>query len=310
MSPLRAAIEDYLALRRSLGFRLRETARGLRAFATFLEAEGAPHVTTALALAWATRHPHQQPAEWARRLTWVRGFARHWRATDPHTEVPAWGLLPYRAQRARPYLYTAPEIQRLLGAAHRLPSAHGLRGCTYACLIGLLAVTGLRSGEALRLAPADVDLGTGVLTIRQSKFGKSRLVPLHPSTRQALQQYAARRTAVLGAAPLATFLVSERGRPLRASTVHWTFRQLSRQTGLRGPTEAHGPRLHDLRHRFAVATLLHWYRAGADVERRLPVLATYLGHAHVADTYWYLSACPELMGLARARLDRRWEAWP
>jgi integrase len=310
MRPLRAAIEDYLTLRRSLGFRLRDTARGLRDFATFLEAEGAPHLTTALAMAWATRYPHQQPAEWARRLTWVRGFARHWRATDPSTEVPSWGLLPYRGQRARPYLYTATEIQRLLGAAQRLPSAHGLRGCTYACLIGLLAVTGLRSGEALRLAPADVDLVAGVLTIRQSKFGKSRLVPLHPSTRQALRQYAARRTAVLGAAPLSTFLVSERGRPLKASTVHWTFRQLSRQTGLRGPTEAHGPRLHDFRHRFAVATLRRWYRAGADVECRLPVLATYLGHAHVADTYWYLSACPELMGLARARLDRRWEAWP
>ena len=151
MTRLRRAIQDYLALRRSLGFTLRRTERGLRDFAVFLEAQGATHITAALALAWATQHAHHQPAEWASRLTIVRGFARHWRATDPRTEVPPWGLLPDRGQRARPYLYTAEEIQQLQEAARRLPPANGLRGWTYACLLGLLAVTGLRRGEALRL---------------------------------------------------------------------------------------------------------------------------------------------------------------
>jgi integrase len=310
MIRLRGAIRDYLTLRRSLGFRLRETESGLCNFAAFLEAQSAPHITTALALAWATQRSEHQPAEWARRLSWVRGFARHWQATDPRTEVPPWGLLPYRGQRARPYLYTAAEIQRLLTAAHRLPSGTGLRGWTYACLLGLLAVTGLRISEALALTPADVDLAEGVLTIRGSKFGKARLVPLHPSPQQALAQYAAGRDAVLGPAPTPTFLVSDRGRPLEVSTVRRTFYALSRQTGLRGPAASHGPRLHDFRHRFAVESLVQWYRAGEEVERRLPVLSTYLGHAHVTDTYWYLSACPELLGLARERLDRRWAAWP
>lgn len=310
MTPLRDAIQDYLALRRSLGFRLRDTERGLRDFAAFLAAQGATHITTALAVEWATHRPHQQPAEWARRLTWVRGFARHWRATDPRTEVPPWGLLPSRARRARPYLYSAEEIQRLLAAAKRLPPVNGLRGWTYACLLGLLAVTGLRISEALALTPSDVDLTEGVLTIRHGKFGKSRLVPLHPSTQPVLTQYAARRDAAFGPSPMRTFLVSNRGRPLEVSTVRRTFYALSRQTGLRGPADSHGPRLHDFRHRFAVETLVQWYRTGQEVERRLPVLATYLGHAHVTDTYWYLSACPELMGLARERLDRRWEAWP
>lgn len=310
MTRLRAAIQDYLALRRSLGFTLRRTESGLRDFAAFLEAQGATHITTALAVAWATQRAHHQPAEWASRLTVVRGFARHWHATDPRTEVPPWGLLPYRGRRARPSLYTAEEIQRLLAAARRLPPVNGLRGWTYACLVGLLAATGLRRGEALALTPADVDLGEGVLTIRHSKFGKSRLVPLPPSTQQALAQYAAQRDTRLGPVPMRTCLVSDRGRPLEPSTVHRTFCALSRQTGLRGPADRHGPRLHDFRHRFAVETLVQWYRAGEDVERRLPVLSTYLGHVHVSDTYWYLSACPELMGLARERLDRRWEAWP
>ena len=188
-------------------------------------------------MAWVTRHPHQQPAEWARRLTWVRGFARHWRATDPHTEVPAWGLLPYRHQRARPYLYTAPEIQRSPPRRRCLPI------CPRAARVHLRLPhriisrsRGLRSGEALRLAPADVDLVAGVLTIRQSKFGKSRLVPLHPSTRQALQQYAARRQSS-ALPPLATFLASERGRPLKASTVPLDVSPaVCGRLGLRGPT--------------------------------------------------------------------------
>jgi len=171
-----------------------------------------------------------------------------------------------------------------------------------------LVVTGLRISEALALARQDVDLHEGLLTIRHSKFGKSRLVPLHRSTQRVLAQYAKRRDQKLASNATVSFLVSDRGRPLESSTVRRTFYQLSHHTGLRRPADHHGPRLHDFRHRFAVQTLVEWYRSGQDVERRLPILSTYLGHAHLSDTYWYLSACPELMGLAKQRMERRWEA--
>jgi len=305
MMPLRQAVREYLALRRSLGYRLREAGGDLAHFATFLEQKGAEVITVALALEWAVPSAAVPLPTATRRLTAVRGFARHWQASDPRTEVPPVGLLPGHARRARPHLYTAAELQRLLAAAQALPP---LRGATYGCLLGLLAVTGLRLGEALALTPADVDLRAGILTIRQAKFGKSRLVPVHPSTQRALRAYARQRTAWLAGRPASTFFVSNRGSRLTDTVVDWTFAALSRQSGLRGPTDTHGPRLHDFRHRFAVETLVRWYRAGHDAERRLPILATYLGHAHVTHTYWYLSACPELLGLARARLERRWEA--
>jgi integrase len=305
MSAWRKAIEDYLELRRSVGFTLHNAQRALPTFAAFLDQHRAPHLTIALALAWAQADPAARPAEWARRLSFVRGFARHWSAQDPHTEVPPWGLLPYRPGRARPYLYTDDEIRRLLQAAQQLPSAHGLRGPTYHGLLGLLAVTGVRIGEALHLRSADVDLAAGLLTIRGTKFGKSRLVPIHPSTQRVLAQYAARRDRMLAGRPAVYFFVSGRGTRLDGGEVRRTFYALSRQVGLRGATASHGPRLHDFRHRFAVQTLLQWYRAGQAAERRLPLLSTFLGHVHVADTYWYLTACPELMGWAVQRL----EAW-
>jgi len=302
-----SAVADYLQLRQSLGFTLYAARRALPTFAAFLDQRRAAHLTIALALEWAQANPAVRPVEWARRLSFVRGFARHWSAQDPHTEVPPWRLLPYRPQRARPYLYTDAEVRRLLDAAQQLPSAHGLRGPTYHALLGLLAVTGLRIGEALQLHAADVDLAAGVLTIRGAKFGKTRLVPIHPSTQRVLARYAARRDRVLDGRPAGSFFVSGRGNRLDKGAVHRTFYAVSRQVGLRGATASHGPRLHDFRHRFAVQTLLRWYRAGDDVERRLPLLSTYLGHGHVADTYWYLTACPELMGAAVQRLEARWE---
>jgi integrase/recombinase XerD len=310
MTKLRDAVQDYLAMRRALGFKLRDAGKGLLDFVSFLERRRASHITTELALEWATQPSHHQPATWAQRLAFVRCFARHWSATDPRTEVPPWGLLPHRPRRARPYIYSEQEIKRLLEAARELPPIDGLRGWTYYCLFGLLTVTGLRISEAMALTLQDVDLEGAVLTIHQSKFGKTRLVPLHVSTQQVLMQYARRRDAFLGGQTPLAFLVSDRGRPLEQSAIRRTFYDLSRQTGLRGPSDHHGPRLHDFRHRFAVETMVQWYRCGQDVERRLPVLSTYLGHAHVTDTYWYLSACPELMGLATERLERRWEAWP
>jgi integrase len=265
-------------------------------------------ITSQLALTWAQQPTTVQPAEWAYRLSIVRGFARHRSATDPRTQIPAEGLLPYRPKRARPYLYSDEEIRRLLQAALALPGNGGLRPWTYRCLFGLLSVSGLRISEARDLELQDVDLQAGVLTIRGAKFGKSRLIPLHASTRRVLADYLARRARHWRGRAVSSYVfVSSRGTRLDGGDIRRTFYALSRQIGLRGPSDHHGPRLHDLRHRFAVTTLVRWYRAGEDAERRLPILSAYLGHVHVSDTYWYLSAWPELMREAMARLERCWK---
>lgn len=310
MNPLRESIQDYLALRRSLGFKLHGAGVALSKFAEFLEARGSAHLTTQLALEWAQQNASAEPSTWAQRLGYVRGFARHHVASDPQTEIPAPGSLPFRPRRARPYLYSDEEIASLLNCALELTPIDGLRPWTYHCLLGLLSVAGLRIGEAIRLQFDDVDLQEGLLTIRGTKFGKSRLVPIHPATQTVLAQYRARRERVLAGRSAPSFFVTSRGHHLDIGDIHRTFYKLSRRIGLRAATASHGPRLHDFRHRFAVQTLLRWYRSGEDVERRLPVLSTFLGHVHVADTYWYLSTCPELMGLAVARLERRWEQRP
>lgn len=306
MSSWREAVEDYVMMRRSLGFKLLDAKAGLISFAAFLEQRSAAHITISLSMEWAQKKKSARPAEWARRLCFIRGFARHWSAHDPQTEVPPTGLLPHRPGRAHPYLYSDTEVRQLLEAARQLSSARGLRGPTFHCLLGLLAVTGLRISEARNLRTDDVDLNEGILTIRGAKFGKSRMVPIHPSTRKVLLAYASQRDRLLARHP-ETFFVSGRGTQLDGAEVRRTFYCLSRQIGLRGACDSHGPRLHDFRHRFAVETLVHWYRSGQDVERRLPILSTYLGHVHVADTYWYLTACPELMGLAVKRFEDYWE---
>ncbi len=310
MNPLRESIQDYLALRRSLGFKLREAGICLAKFATFLEDQGVAHFTTQIALEWAQQNPSAQPSTWAQRLGYVRAFARHHIANDPQTEIPPPGLLPFRPRRARPYLYSEDEIAQLLNCALELPPIGGLHPWTYYCLLGLLSVTGLRIGEAIRLQLEDVDLQEGLLRIHGTKFGKSRLVPIHRSTQEVLVQYRTRRERFLAGRSASSFFITSRGNHLDIGTIHRTFYKLSRRIGLRAAGASHGPRLHDFRHRFAVQTLLRWYRSGEDAERRLPVLSTYLGHVHVADTYWYLSACPELMGQAVARLEQRWEQRP
>lgn len=295
-------------MRRSLGFKLREAGRGLADFVTFMERHRASCITRQLALTWAKEPSTAQPAYWARRLSFVRGFARYRSATDPRTQIPPQGMLPYRPKRARPYLYTDDEIRSLLRAALKLPHSGGLRPWTYHCLLGLLSVSGLRLGEACNLELQDVDLEAAVLTIRGAKFGKSRLVPLHPSARSVLAEYIARRERHWAARPVSSYVfVSNRGNRLDSGEIHRTFYALSRLIGLRGPSDSHGPRLHDLRHRFAVKTLLQWYRSGEDAEQRLPILSAYLGHVHASDTFWYLSAWPELMQEAMLRLERRWE---
>ncbi|MDO9250549.1 MAG: tyrosine-type recombinase/integrase [Hydrogenophaga sp.] len=307
MKPLTKAIHDYLALRRSLGFKLRDAGRELANFASFMEQRDAQIVTAQLALEWAQQPRHVQPAQWSQRLRYVRCFTRHHLASEPRTEVPPAGLLPFRAARARPYLYSADEIQCLLERALQLPNSAPLRPWTFHALLGLLSVTGLRVGEALRLNLDDVDLDTAVLTVRGTKFGKSRLVPIHNSTRDVLAGYRTRRACELGDRDAPHFFVTRTGCPLDGGDVRNTFYRLSRQIGLRAEHDSHGPRLHDFRHRFAVETLLGWYRSGQDAERLLPVLSTYMGHVRVSDTYWYLSAHPQLMQLAMSRMEKRWE---
>jgi integrase len=306
MSALRDGIEDYLALRRRLGVTLRDDARALRAFAAFAEHEGASRVTTDLALRWATQSRGKELATAGTRLRMVRGFARWRHVSDPQTEVPSEDLLPARYHRKPPRLYSDEEITRLLQAARHLPSPAGLRGLTYFTLFGLLVVTGLRISEAVALEITDVDLDDAVLTIRRAKFGKSRLVPLHRSAVDAVSAYAATRDQCVPRRITRAFFVSDQGVPITPDAARYTFARLSGQIGLRPPVRrhhyGHGPRLHDLRHRFAVRTLVDWYRAGDDVERRLPYLATYLGHVHVNETYWYLEAVPELLDLATQRV--------
>jgi len=306
MNTLRESVQDYLAMRRALGFKLHNAGVGLQKFVAFMEQQQASYITTHLALKWAQKLAAKS-AEQARRLSFVRGFARYRSAIDPRTQVPPDGLLPYRPRRAQPYLYSSEEITRLLQAALNLTSVVALRPWTFHCLLGLLSVSGLRIGEALNLTAADVDLHEGILTVRGAKFGKSRLVPLHDSTRQVLANYLARREHFLASRNASYFFINGRGNRLDGGDVHRTFYVLSREIGLRGPTSSHGPRLHDFRHRFAVETLLQWYRKGEDVERRLPILSAYLGHVHPSDTYWYLSLCPELMGLSVKLLEHHWE---
>lgn len=310
MSTLREALQEYLTLRRGLGFKMRDAGLVLPRFVAFMEEHQAPHITTRLALEWVQQAKTVQPAERARRLCFIRGFARYRSATDPLTQIPLPDLLRYRSTRARPYLYTEQDVQGLLAAALQLPTAWPstpLRPWVFHCLLGLLSVTGLRISEALELKLDDVDLEEGVLTIRAAKFGRSRLVPLHPSTRTVLVHYLQRRKQFLGAALASDYVfVANRGTRLDAGRVRRTFYTLSRQTGLRAPGARNGPRLHDFRHRFAVQALTRWYESGEDPARRLPVLSTYLGHVCVAGTYWYLSSWPELMAQAMARLERRW----
>jgi integrase/recombinase XerD len=304
MRRLRQAVEDYLKMRRGLGFQLRNHGSALRDFIGFLEREGASDITTELALGWATQPSNAKPIWWASRLSMVRGFALYWSATEPRTEVPPLGLIPPRYQRRQPYIYTDEEVTQLMEAAQQLAPTDGLRPWTFSTLFGLVGATGVRHSEALALNRDEINWNQGVLSIQRTKFGKSRLVPIHESTLHALEQYSNRRDQIHSKPSTLSFFLSSRGTRLTQWSVRQTFVRLSHQIGLRSASDSHGPHLHDLRHRFAVKTLLGWYRAGVDVERHMPLLSTYLGHTHVADTYWYLSAVPELLALANARREQ------
>ena len=301
MSALGQAAEEYLALRRSLGHQLADATRLLPRFVSYLDRAGAETVTIEAALAWA-----QEPdadlgsTVWPRRMTVARGFARHMAGIDPRTEVPPAALIGYRQHRRPPFIFSDADITALMAQARSI--RWPLPAVTHQTLIGLLAATGMRVGEAIRLDRADIDWSEGVLLIRRSKFTKSRQVALHPSSLEALGRYARRRDQLQPRPLTPGFFVSMRGTRLIYQVVHEVFRNVCEQARV-GDGSTVRPRIHDLRHSFAVWCLLHWYRAGVDVQPRLPLLSAYLGHRDPRSTYWYLSAAPELLAHAARRLE-------
>jgi integrase/recombinase XerD len=301
MSGLGRALDDYLALRRGLGYKLERAGALLTDFVTYVERQGSSLVTTKLALDWATLPTDAAPSWKAARLCVVRGFAKYAQALDPRTEIPSQGLLPFRKKRVTPYLYSDGEIEALLTAARGIHSP--LKACTYATLIGLLAVTGMRVGEAIALDRSDVDWDDKLLVVREGKLRKSRELPLHPTSVEALSGYAEARDRVLPRLSTPSFFVSQAGTRLIYNNVHANFLTLLRRAGL-SDRRPRRPRIHDLRHAFALKTLLGWYRADLNVAPRLPLLSTYLGHLCPTNTYWYLTATPELLRMAAERRGR------
>ena len=300
MSALGEHLEDYLRMRRALGFQLGLYRGRLRGFLAYLEAAGASTVTVELAVAWAWLPDGIKPITASYRLSTVRGFARYLHAIDPAHEVPPPGLLAVPRRRPAPYLYSPEDLARMLEMTRLLRPP--LRAAAYETLFGLLAACGLRIGEALALPGDDVDLDDGVLTIRHAKFGRMRLVPLHPSVTAALREYAAVRDRFCPALRTDRFFVTATGCALQRREAERVFHAITVRLGLRTGTAR--PRVHDLRHTFAVHTLIDWQREGADIPALLPVLSTYLGHVEPASTYWYLSATPKLMQAAAARLEQ------
>jgi integrase len=300
MSELLSMVDDYLKIRTSLGFKLERAHRLLPEFVHFVERHGSPYITTELSLRWACTPSSASRYWWSRRLAMVRLFAQHARAFDPRTEIPSADFMPYRHTRSTPYIYSDGDIAALLTAADTIRSS--FRALTYRTLLSLLVVTGMRVGEVIALERSDIDWTEATLTIRQGKFGKTREVPLHVTTKRALWEYALERDRVIRPLNKPCFFVSQHGNGLIYKNVHFIFSRLRREAGLdvRRPC----PRIHDLRHSFATRTLLSWYRDGLDVQARLSLLATYLGHVSVNSTYWYLTAIPELLHLAGSRLER------
>jgi integrase len=302
MTGLRPAVDDYLRLRRSLGHQMNEAAYLLPDFAAFLDERGEQTVTIAAALDWVkAREPGAVTTASPRRITAVRGFARYMSGSDPATEVPPLGLLPYHQRRGRIFLYSDADVSAIMTAA-RETIPQPLRAATYYTLIGLLAAAGLRIGEAIKLDRGDIDWDQGVLHIRETKFGKSRLVPLQDSAMTSLREYDTLRSRLMPSPKDLSFFVSLTARRLIYAVVCPTFRSLVNAAGV-GAGAPHPPRLHELRHSFAVRVLLHWYRTEDNIQAKIPSLSTYMGHREPACTYWYLSAAPELLALAAARRD-------
>jgi len=304
MRALDAHVRDYLRLRRALGFKLKPEGRLLPQLVAYLDTAGASTVTSELAIAWARLPVGVQPIQWAHRLSAARAFAAYLKTIDPATEVPPPDVFGAHQRRRAPYLWSLEDVCCLLEATRTLRPP--LRAATYEALFGLLAVSGMRVGETISLDRDDVDLDAGVLTIREAKLGRVRLVPLHSTSTKALRQYAVDRDRLCPGLRSTTFFLSSVGTTLDYSCVWRTFAQLTTTIGVRSASTQ--PRIHDLRHSFAVTALIGWQRAGVDVGEQIVVLSNYLGHVGPAGSYWYLSAAPELMELAADRLDERYGA--
>jgi integrase/recombinase XerD len=302
MSALGEHAEQYLRARRALGVKLERHGRLLPQLIAYLEAAGASTVTRELAISWARLPASAHPRHWAARLSIARGFAAYLHTIDPEAEIPPAGVFAVRYQRPTPYLWTGRDISRLLDAARELRPP--LKAASYEALFGLLTVTGMRLGEAIALEPGDVDLEGGVITIRAqaAKLERARIVPLHPTTVRALERYAKTRARLCPRPSANTFLLSSTGTSLDRSQVAKTLRKLTTALGLR--TNTIHPTAHHLRHSFAVSTLIDWQRSGVHIDEHIAVLSTYLGHVSPAETYWYLTATPELMNSASQRLQR------
>jgi integrase len=300
MTPLQSKVQDYLIVRRTLGYRLEREGMWLPDFVSFLEQRGSEFITTELALAWATQSTFASAQSQGQRLTMVRNFAKHLRGYDPRTEIPSPDLIPVFRQRLTPYIYSMQEIRALLQACFRLNGP--LKPHTYHAYFGLLAVTGMRLSEATDLDCCDVEMSKRILTIRNSKFGKSREVPVHLTTMDVLREYAKKRNESFPRAKSPSFFLSQSGTRLLSQNIWKTFDCLRAWAHL-GQPDLPSPRIHDLRHTFAVRTLTRWQSEEAGVSHRIAILSTYLGHVNPSSTYWYLTGTPELLGLAAKRLE-------
>jgi integrase/recombinase XerD len=305
MNTLRENVTDYLATRQTMGFKVEGLHKLLLSFVEFCEGRGATHVRNDLALQWATTKIKVPVTDAlvARRLDAVRIFARYQHALDPATQIPAEDSRPRRYRPKQPNVFSQAEILALMAAADTLTPP--FKALTWRTLIGLLAATGIRPGEACHLAVSDIDLANGVIQILQTKFGKSRLVFIHPSTATVMADYLQARHAWVGTTTRTcpTVFVNTRRVALCPDRLNVTFRQIVAAAGLSTAPGRRPARLSDLRHTFAVTTMIDWYRDGQDVQARLPLLSTWLGHVDPASTYWYLHAVPELLTLAAHRLD-------
>ena len=302
-SVLAQHLSDYLTMRRALGFKLERCGALMAQFVGYLNSIDTTVITTEAALAWATQPEGASVYWWSSRLAATRLLAKYMINIDPATEVPPTDLLPSPHPRATPFIYSPSDIAALMDAAGQSTSV-ALIAATYRTLIGLLTVTGMRVGEAINLDRDDLDLHEGALVVREAKFGKSRELVLDPSTITAMAEYAALRDRTHPWTQTKAWFISSSGARLNYKNVHERFHRLTQTAGLIPRSATCRPRMHDLRHTFAVTTLLGWYRSGVDVQVRLPLLSTYLGHVDPGDTYWYLTATPELMQVVSQRLEQ------
>lgn len=302
MKSLTTSLHEYLKVRRSLGYQFNTLEEYLKKFIAYMKKKSCDYISVKLAVEWATLPQNAKRSTWSRRLSMVRRFAQYRKIEDPRTEIPPLYPLSQRSNRPIPYIYSDKEIHRLLDACQLL-SSRGLRHHTYFTFFGLMAVTGCRISELISLNRDDLDVKNQWIMIRHSKYNKSRLLPLHQTTVQQLKKYNKIRDQ-FPVHDVNAFFLTDRGKRITKWDTRTAFIRISKQIGLRGPFDSHGPRIHDIRHSFAVKTLLNWYREGIDINQKISLLSTYLGHKKPSDTYWYITGTPELHAQAIIRLEK------